>query len=437
MPIFYSQDLRRAFPGAKSRYRSALASLGASLKRLQGAYEERTLPILRAPSRRDDLADVTAVAKRFRKDFEDVIVFGTGGSSLGAQTLVTAALAAGHKGPRLHFVDNVDPIRFDRVLASVALRRTGVLSVSKSGSTAETALQTLATLRALQNTLGDRALRRHVVAITEPAVDGKANALRRLASRHGIPVLDHDPGIGGRYSVLTNVGLLPAAIAGFDPASVRLGARSVVRSLLNARSPRGFAPAEGAALGFALERRYRVTQSVVMPYVEALQPFAFWYRQLWAESLGKKGKGTTPINALGTVDQHSQLQLYLDGPADKLITIVTADTEGRGPRIRREPRLEPDFDYLVGRTMGDLMAAEAQATADTLAKHGRPVRMLRIAAPDEATMGALMMHFMLETIFTAALLKVDPFDQPAVEEGKVLARRYLAAMGEGPRRRKG
>jgi glucose-6-phosphate isomerase len=426
----YTQELRRALPGAKTPYQKALAALAPALKRLKAAHDDRSLPLLRIAGRRDDLPTIEAAARRFRMSFADVIVLGTGGSSLGAQTLVTAALAMGRKGPRLHFVDNVDPIRFEDVLRTVNLKRTGVVTVSKSGSTAETALQTLAVLRALRAAVGERGIRRQVLAITEPAVNGKANPMRRLAERNGIPVLDHDPGIGGRYSALTNVGLLPAAIAGFDPALVRRGARAVVRRLLAARVARGFAPAEGAALAFALEKRSGINQSVLMPYVDALQPFAFWFRQLWAESLGKNGKGTTPINALGAVDQHSQLQLYLDGPADKLVTIIAAETEGVGPRIRSERGLEPEFAYLVGRTMGDLLAAEAQATADTLAKHDRPVRMLRITEPDEETMGALMMHYMLETILAAALLKVDPFDQPAVEEGKVLARRYLAAMGK-------
>jgi glucose-6-phosphate isomerase len=429
----YTQELRRAFPASKTVYQKALASLEPALKRLQAAHDDRSLPLLRVAGRRDDLPAIEAAARRFRMSFADVVVLGTGGSSLGAQTLVTAARGMGRKGPRLHFLDNVDPIRFEDVLNGVDYKRTGVIAVSKSGSTAETALQTLAILRALRKTVGERAIRRQVLVITEPAVNGpngekRANPMRRLAERNGIPVLDHDPGIGGRYSALTNVGLLPAAIAGFDPGLVRRGARGVVRRLLAARGARGFAPAEGAALAFALEKRHGITQSVLMPYVDALQPFAFWFRQLWAESLGKNGRGTTPINALGAVDQHSQLQLYLDGPADKLVTVIAAATEGVGPRIARERGLEPEFAYLVGHTMGDLLAAEAQATADTLAKHGRPVRMLRIEEPDEETMGALMMHYMLETILAAELIKVDPFDQPAVEEGKVLARRYLAAM---------
>lgn len=161
--IPYTQDLRRGFPGAKTSYRKTLASLAPALKKLKTAYETRTLRLLRVPSQRDDLADIAATAKRFRAGFADVIVLGTGGSSLGAQTLVTAALAMGHKGPRLHFLDNVDPIRFDQVLKSVDLKRTGVVTVSKSGSTAETALQTLAALRALRAVVGERGIRRKSV----------------------------------------------------------------------------------------------------------------------------------------------------------------------------------------------------------------------------------------------------------------------------------
>jgi glucose-6-phosphate isomerase len=162
-----------------------------------------------------------------------------------------------------------------------------------------------------------------------------------------------------------------------------------------------------------------------MPYVDRLNIFAFWYRQIWAESLGKDGNGTTPAVALGTVDQHSQVQLYLGGPADKLFTFVIQDTAGRGPVLR--PGADKALDYLADRTMGDLLLAEADATAATTVKAGRPTRVIRVAEVDERTVGALMMHFMLETIFAAHLWKIDAFDQPAVEDAKILTRQYLAS----------
>ena len=150
--------------------------------------------------------------------------------------------------------------------------------------------------------------------------------------------------------------------------------------------------------------------------------------QLWAESLGKDGKGTLPVRAVGTVDQHSQLQLYLAGPADKLFTVILTEAAGTGRVVPPELAQGEALSYLAGRKMGDLLDAEQRATAETLIRHGRPTRLLRLGRVDEAAMGALMMHFFLETIITAHLWSVDPFDQPAVEEGKILARQYLGKM---------
>jgi glucose-6-phosphate isomerase len=166
--------------------------------------------------------------------------------------------------------------------------------------------------------------------------------------------------------------------------------------------------------------------AVMMAYADKLERFTRWYVQLWAESLGKEGKGTTPIGAIGPVDQHSQLQLYIAGPRDKLFTILTTGAAGRGPRIASDLAQlvgEPDF---AGKTMGDLVAAQGRATAETLARNNCPVRTLHIDHLDEQSLGELLMQFMLETIIAAHLLGVDPFDQPAVEEGKVLAKQYLS-----------
>ena len=168
----------------------------------------------------------------------------------------------------------------------------------------------------------------------------------------------------------------------------------------------------------------------MMAYADRLERFTRWYVQLWAESLGKDGKGTTPVAALGPVDQHSQLQLFIAGPRDKLFTVVTVGAAGEGPRMDAELAAlagEPDF---AGKTIGDLVAAQGRATAETLAKNGCPVRTIHIERLDEASLGELLMHFMLETIIAARLLGVDPFDQPAVEEGKVLAKRYLAEAAQ-------
>ncbi len=185
-----------------------------------------------------------------------------------------------------------------------------------------------------------------------------------------------------------------------------------------------------APSGAALHHALRSRETVLWCYADALKTFGPWWRQLWAESLGKDGKGSTPVSALGPVDQHSQLQLFLDGPGGALFTILSTDTKNTGPKISRERAAPLGLDYLGDKTLGDLVAVEARATAETLHKRGRPVRQIHIPQINEHGIGALFMHFMLETIIMGRLMRVDPFDQPAVEEGKVLARRYLEAEHE-------
>jgi glucose-6-phosphate isomerase len=170
-----------------------------------------------------------------------------------------------------------------------------------------------------------------------------------------------------------------------------------------------------------------------MPYADAMWPLARWHRQLWAESLGKNGRGTTLIDAVGAVDQHSQLQLYLDGPDDKMFTIITQHLGGRGDRVSPELAALAGADYLAGHTTGDLLGAEQEATIDSLLEHNRPVRRMGVSRVDEAALGALMAHFMLETVMAAFMLGVDAFDQPAVEDGKRLARQRLLTGQTGPK----
>jgi glucose-6-phosphate isomerase len=406
-------------------FADALARTGAALDRLRARHADGSLPLLRLPERRDDIAAILGYAHLLRERASDVVVLGIGGSSLGAQTL---AQLAGYAvsglnlqcQPRLHFPDNLDAETFGTLLAQLPLESSRFITVSKSGGTAETLMQTAAVLAALRD--AGRAPHTHMIGITEPARSGKRNGLRDLLAAYDIPMLDHDPGVGGRYSVLTNVGLLPAAVAGLDIGAVRTGAGRALAPILEGRAPAEVPAAMGAALGVAAGKPI----SVLMAYADRLERFTRWYVQLWAESLGKDGKGTTPVAALGPVDQHSQLQLFLAGPRDKLFTVVTAEDAGRGPRIAPDlAKLagEPDF---AGKTIGDLVAAEGRATAETLGNNGCPIRTMRLDRLDEAHLGELLMHFMLETIIAAHLLGVDPFDQPAVEQGKVLAKRYLA-----------
>jgi glucose-6-phosphate isomerase len=399
---------------------AALEQARLGLAQLRVWRDEGSLPLLALPGRRDDLEALKPVIAGYREHCSDLLVLGTGGSSLGGRAL--CALAEPGAGPRIHFLENTDPWSFDAAFKGLNLESTGVIAISKSGGTSETMMQFAATLSRYRETVGEAAMTRLFTVITEPA----DNPMRLLADKFAIPCLDHDPGIGGRFSALSLVGLLPAAIAGVDINAVRDGANQVLESALAARDPGEIAPALGAATSVALAREHGVTATVFMAYADALGETALWFRQLWAESLGKQGKGTTPIDAVGTVDQHSQLQLWLDGPADKMFTIVIAPSLGQGDRT--EPAMLsciPELDWLAGRTLGDLLDAHARGTADALAAAGRPVRTMRLDAVDEHSLGALLMHFMLETIIAAHMMGVAPFDQPAVEEGKVRARRYM------------
>ena len=427
----YTQDLTSCFAESigprgldRGDFESALEATAPGLAGIGKAYANGSLPMLRLPGRRSDLDELTPLADRYRSDFDEVAVLGTGGSSLGGRSLCALAdrgFGPPAGAPRLRFMDNVDPDTWDALFAALDLRRTGWLVVSKSGETAETVAQLLVVLDALDR--GGLDAGERMTAVAQPG----DSTLRRIAAAHGIAVLDCDPGIGGRYSVLSVAGLLPAAIAGLDGAAVRGGASEVLDPVLAGAAPDSVPAAQGAALAVAALRTRGIAQTVLMPYADALSVFALWFRQLWAESLGKDGAGTTPIDALGTVDQHSQLQLWLDGPADKLFTLVTLGRAGLGAEVPSALAADPGLSYIRGRTIGDLMEAEQRATAGTLARNGRPTRVISLPGLDERAMGALMMHFMLETMIAAHLLGVDAFDQPAVEEGKTLARSYLAA----------
>lgn len=428
----YSQDLTDCFASEigdqgldEAIFKGYLDKTKDFLTNLRSRVKGGELPFLSLPAKKDDLSGITETADYFQDSFDDVIVLGTGGSSLGGQTLcslVPLKIPALYKGPRLHFIDNVDPHTFDLLIAGTDWTRTGVVAISKSGSTAETIAQFAVLSQTLREHVAEDSVADHLTVITEP----KPSPLTSMADKIGCRMLEHDSDIGGRYSALSVTGLLPAAIAGLDIAAIRDGAASVFQPVFDGGLS-DFAPAEGAAVSVGLERTKGATTTVFMPYCDRLADFGLWYRQLWAESLGKSGEGTTPIRAMGTLDQHSQLQLYLDGPADKMYTLVLADTVGKGPDIPDTVTEMESLSYLRGRTLGDLLSAAGRATGETLANNGRPTRFLRVPSVDETAMGALMMHFMLETVIAADLIGVDPYDQPAVEEGKLLTREYLEA----------
>jgi len=422
MPFTQNLDacFAEAVRGGASRaaFDRAMGKAAAGVARIRAAYTDRTLPLLRLPEDTADLLSLTDIAGLLSRQSSHVVVLGIGGSSLGGQTLTT--LARRGRKPSVEFADNLDPVALGEMLTEIDFLDTSFIVVSKSGGTPETLAQFLVLLDAYRSRGMEEEVGARVLAIVQPG----ASPLRDIAGQWSIPILDHDPEVGGRFSVLSCVGLLPATIAGLDPWAIRAGAAAVLRDVLRSETS---TPALGAAMIGALAEEKGVTTLVMMPYVGRLERVGHWYRQLLSESVGKDGKGLTPLAALGPVDQHSMQQLLVDGPDDKLVTVITADIAGTGPTVPADLAQDKALSFMAGRTIGDIVAAQGKASMDVLIRKGHPVRHMHVERVDEKTVGGLLMHFMLETIIIGDILGVDPFDQPAVELGKVLTREYLQA----------
>ena len=370
---------------------------------------------------------------------DHVLVLGIGGSALGTKALLNGLRRPGWNEwddegreffPRLTVLENVDPTSVAAALERIDPRRVLVNVISKSGGTAETMAQYLVVRAWLEKALGEAA-HRHLVFTTDPS----RGALRELAQRDRIPTLDVPADVGGRFSVLSPVGLLPAALVGIDVDGLLSGARRALErsepdDLL--RNP----PALYAALHWLADTDLGAHVHVLMPYTDRLREFAEWYRQLWAESLGKRvdrgGKvvhvGPTPVAAVGATDQHSQVQLFMEGPFDKVITFIVVDDFGVDVPIPKssDPSLPPDLAYLEGHTLGELLHAESRATAAALAQMGRMNCTLRFPDLSAETIGEAIMFFQVATGYAGVWYGIDPFDQPGVELGKRLT---YAAMG--------
>lgn len=405
--------------GLTEAYQSNLAKAVAYTEKLAA---ENFLPFARQASNGPDMAPIHDVADHITANFSDLIVLGTGGSSLGAQAAIALARFGEGRGTTIHTPDSLDPFEMDLLFKTLDPASSHVLAISKSGTTGETLAQLLACRQWLEAASLEKPIADHFSFVTEP---GK-RPLRTYAEKLGSPVLDHPTDVGGRFSVLTNVGMLPVAVSGLSVEAFRKGCEEVCSSIK--AEPATAAAVVAAALTQTLNENKEVTQVLVMPYAESLRAFTRWHGQLWAESLGKDGLGTTPIRAVGPVDQHSQLQLFLDGPNDKFCTVVTIPSYGMGPRIDAAEAKAYGLDYMAGMTIGDMVTCQSRATQDTLRGKGRTVREIVIEELSEENLGGLFVSFMLETVITAHLMGVDAFDQPAVEEGKILTRQYLGEL---------
>ena len=377
--------------------------------------------------------------------FENVVVLGIGGSALGTTALLHALRGPdwnqrSSEGrdhfPRLFVLDNVDPDTVASLLDRIDVRRTLFNVVSKSGTTAETMSEYLVIRQRLEDALEDPdGVRRHLVFTTDP----ESGVLRRIADDEGVVTLPVPRNVGGRFSVLSAVGLFPAAMVGIGIDGLLAGARAMeerCRTGELAENPAGLF----AALQWLADTEAGAPIHVMMPYADRLYSVADWYRQLWAESLGKRvdrsGEevftGPTPVKALGATDQHSQVQLYIEGPFDKTVTFLTVAERARDVPI---PELYGEIDalgYLGGHTLGELLDAEQRATAAALADRGRMNMTLSLPRLDEHALGQLLMMLEIATVYAGGLYHVDPLDQPGVELGKRLTYGQMGRPGVEP-----
>lgn len=349
--------------------------------------------------------------------FDDLVVLGIGGSALGTRAALTAL---GAPAVRVHVVDNVDPHTLRTTLSGLDPVRTVLNVVSKSGGTLETAAGFLVALDWLRRALPAEEVRRRIVATTDP----QKGFLRPWAAREGWKTLAVPPDIGGRYSVLTPVGLFPLVMAGLDGAALLAGAVAALQGD-GVRSAARLA----AALHLLDTARGRHVH-VVWPYGDRLVDLGAWFLQLWAESLGKQREdgvatGPTPVLVRGTTDQHSQLQLYMEGPADKAFVFLAVEDPGEDLEVTAPPGLPEQLAYLAGRSLGELLDVCRRATTRALLDAGRPCAAIHLPRLDEAALGGAFQLMMTATALAGTAYGINPFDQPGVEAGKRHARALL------------
>ena len=383
------------------------------------------------PYDKREVSKILDLARELGGEIDTLVVLGIGGSALGSRALYQALRPPFHdhrpggaeRGVRLVIADSIDPRTFGAILDEVDPHHTVFTVISKSGETAETMSQFLIIRERLLKVLGAVDYSRHVVMIT----DADAGALRQIVNDEGFRSLAIPPGIPGRYSILSAVALLPAAVAGVDVNELLAGAAAMDERCASP-SPFENPAALHAAVHYLAQVKRQKHVNVLMPYCDALAGLAEWFAQLWAESLGKEcdvdgnvvHAGQTPLAAVGSGDQHSRLQLFAEGPNDKIITFVRVEDHGNRLEIPRGYGDLESVSYLGGRQIGDLLNLEQRATEVSLAAQGRLTTTLHVPVVNAFTLGQLIYLFEVQTVFAGGLYRVDPFNQPGIEASKRL-----------------
>jgi glucose-6-phosphate isomerase len=392
------------------------------------------LPFLDLPYQQGMVKEIKEYARTVKEKFADLVILGIGGSALGGITLHHALhppfynllTPRKRKGcPRIFFAENIDPDGFKGLLNLLDLKKTLFNVISKSGETAETMAQFLIVRELLVKKLGSKRYKEHLLITT----DAESGRLRQICRSEGLIDFTIPQGVGGRFSVFTPVGLLPAALTGIDCEGLLAGAR-FMDGFCKRDTIWGNPALLLATTLYLFDVKKDKRMVVMMPYCDALKDLAYWFRQLWAESLGKKQEvGPTPINALGVTDQHSQLQLYLEGPLDKVIIFIAIKQYHEIlPIPKAYPALE-GIRYLGDHTLNELIEAERMATEYSLTKNRRVNCTITLPELNAFTLGQLLYLLEVTTLFAGSLYQVNPFDQPGVEEGKKLTYGIMGRKG--------
>ena len=422
-------ELDAKIPAMKQAYAAVEAGRG---KEMQGWMD--------LPYNQDEiLEEVEETAKGIRERFDAFVVLGIGGSALGPAA-VQQALNHLHynelpkekrNAPKLYIEDNIDPERMAALMDVVDVRTTCFNVISKSGGTAETMSQYLIFTDALKKAVGDD-WAKHIITTT----GADRGNLIKLTRENGFKHFIVPDGVGGRYSEMCPVGLFPAAVCGIDIRAMLKGAACMDKRCQSGDVWQNPALMEAVLQYIATERGMNV--QAVMPYADSLKYMADWFCQLWAESLGKNvtrdGKpcnvGQTPTKALGVTDQHSQLQLYTEGPYDKVITLIKVGAFRSTVEIPHGCEEFHDVAFLGGKTLNQLIEAERQGTEYALLKAGRMSQTITLPCVNAGTIGQLMYFFELTTAYEGELLNIDAFNQPGVEESKVASYAVLGNEAE-------
>lgn len=382
--------------------------------------------------------DILVTARQVKKNFDNFVVLGIGGSALGPMAVFQALCHLRHneqtkkirKTPKFYVEDNVDPERMMALLDTLNLEKTMFNVITKSGSTSETMSQYLIIMDILKQTFGDKA-NEHIIATTS---ETKGNLIK-IAKTEGLKTFYIPENVGGRFSQLTPVGLFPAAVLGINIKQMLKGAATMDKMCKSRNYKRNPALIAAALQYVAINKGKNI--SIMMPYADSLKLMADWYCQLWGESLGKAVDrdgnkvfaGQTPVKALGVTDQHSQVQLYTEGPFDKVVTFIGVDKYRKEVTISEGCEEFPDVSFLSGHTLNELIKAEMLATEYALTKLERLNSTIMLPEVNASTIGQLLMFFMLQTAYIGEMLNIDTYNQPGVEEGKNATYALLGRKG--------